>query len=534
LTCRLKHILLLFLLCIPSLVTRAQHISTFAGTKGVKGFAGDGGVAIRALLNYPYKMTMDEQGNMYVVDHPVVRKISTDGIITTIAGNGTAGYSGDGGPATAARIDLGTIAVDKAGNIYLTDANHFVIRKINTAGIITTIAGNGSPVFMGDGGPATIAGIDPGDMEVDDAGNIYLCEYLNARIRKINTAGIISTVAGNGIKESSNASGIATNIPVLPGGIGLDKAGNIYFTDNDRRVRKINAAGIITTIAGTTAAGYGGDGGPATNALLNQPYDVHVDEAGNIYISDRGNHRIRKINPVGMITTFAGNGVQGYSNDGVLATAASTTFPNGLAIDKAGNVYFAETDNFAIRKVTVCIAPLQPSIMITASATHIQAGTPVTFSATIGNGGNDPAFQWLVNGERRGTNSALFTTDALEEDDAVSCILTSSIGCTDPVISNGLTIQVKYKKIQMPTAFSPNRDQKNESFRIPAGTSFKLSSFTIYNRWGELVFKTNNIRQGWDGTQHGIPASAGLYVYAIAGRDRNKETVVKGTVFLVR
>ncbi len=218
----------------------------------------------------------------------------------------------------------------------------------------------------------------------------------------------------------------------------------------------------------------------------------------------------------------------------MLATAAPITFPNGLAVDKAGHVYFAETDNFAIRKVTVCVASLKPSITIAASAMHIQAGTPVTFTATITNGGSDPAYQWLVNGNRQGTYSPLFTTDALEEEDVVTCILTSSILCTDPVVSNGLSIQVKYRKIQMPTAITPNRDQKNETFRIPAGTTFKLSSFTIYNRWGELVFKTNNIRQGWDGTQHGIPANAGLYVYAIAGRDRNKETVVKGTVFLVR
>ncbi len=228
-TCRINSILLVSLLFIPSLVTHAQHITTFAGTKGVKGFAGDGGLAIRALLNYPYKMTIDEQGNMYVVDYPVVRKISTDGVITTIAGTGVPGYSGDGGPATAARIDLGTIAVDKAGNIYLTDANHFVIRKINKAGIITTIAGNGSAVFKGDGGPAAIAGINPGDIEVDDDGNIYVGEYLNARIRKINTAGIISTIAGNGIKENSNASGVATNIPVMPNGMAVDQAGNVYL-----------------------------------------------------------------------------------------------------------------------------------------------------------------------------------------------------------------------------------------------------------------------------------------------------------------
>ena len=254
-TCRIKTILFVFLLLIPSLVTNAQHISTFAGTKGVQGYAGDGGPAIRALFDFAYKMVMDEQGNMYVVDYPYIRKISADGIITTIAGNGIPGYSGDGGPATAARIDLGTIAVDKAGNIYLTDANHFVVRKINTAGIITTIAGNGSPVFMGDGGPAAVAGIDPGDILVDDNGNLFIGEWENARIRKINAAGIISTIAGNGVKENSDASGVATSIPVRPMGMAIDKEGNIYFTEYLSRVRKINTAGMLTTIAGTTAAG---------------------------------------------------------------------------------------------------------------------------------------------------------------------------------------------------------------------------------------------------------------------------------------
>ena len=219
------------------------------------------------------------------------------------------------------------MAVDASGNLYIADTGNNRIRKVSATGIITTVAGNGSAGYSGDGGPATSAQLDgPEGVAVDGSGNLYIADTCNNRIRKVSATGIITTVAGNGSAGYSGDGGPATSAQLsLPAGVAVDGSGNLYIADSgNNRIRKVSATGIITTVAGNGSPGYSGDGGPATSAQLNQPAGVAVDASGNLYIADSSNNRIRKVSATGIITTVAGNGFDGYSGDGGPATSAAT------------------------------------------------------------------------------------------------------------------------------------------------------------------------------------------------------------------
>ena len=331
-------------------------ISTIAGT-GISGFSGDGGSAVSAEINDPGKIVVDAAGNIYFSDihNYRIRKISTSGVITTIAGTGAIGNSGDGGPATAATFNEPYgLALDDTGNLYIADFLNSRIRKINTSGIITTVAGNGVSGYTGDGVAAVSTELYyPNYVYVDHAGNIFISDNGNQRIRKVNTSGIISTVAGNGIGGYTGDGILATNAEInYPAGLWVDTIGNIYLADySNSRIRKINTSGYISTIAGSGIAGYSGDGGAATAAAINRPLDVVMDHAGNIYIADGDNNRVRKINTSGVISLFAGNGAAGYSGDGIPAITAELNTPNALWVDNTGNVYISDTYNSRIRIV---------------------------------------------------------------------------------------------------------------------------------------------------------------------------------------
>jgi len=334
----------------------AQIITTFAGN-GYTGSSGDGFAATNARLHLPTSIAIDPAGNLYINDqlNYNVRKVDPAGIITTIAGiAGVHTSTGDGGPATNATfIDNWGVAADNSGYIYVTDEHGYKVRAINPSGTINVIAGNGGISGSGMGGPATNAAIGtPIGIAADPWGNIYFCDNTNYWVDQINTSGIITKVAGS-IPGFGGDGGPATNARLGEiYGMAADDAGNIYICDaSNHRVRKVNTAGIITTIAGNGTPGFGGDNGPAANANLNRPTGVFVTYTGYIYIADYGNHRIRKVSPDGIITTVAGTGSPGYNGDNIPATSAELFHPIGVIVDTFENIYIADMDNARIRKV---------------------------------------------------------------------------------------------------------------------------------------------------------------------------------------
>ncbi len=416
-------------------------ISTVAG-----GGSGDGGAATAAQLNLPLGVAVDASGNLFIAEYnnQRIRKIDTDGNISTVAGNGTHGFSGDGVAAVWAQLDSPSgVAVDSSGNLFIADYNNR-IRKVGTDGNISTVAGTGSSGFSGDGAAATAARLSsPSGVALDASDNLFIAEY--DRIRKVDavTGNIISTVAGGGVFSQDGVAATAAWLQYASD-VAVDASGNLYIADwNNNRIRKVDftatpapAASLTaspTTIAGgqsstltvastnavsaviqpgnlfvtldntgagtvtvsptqtvtyaltvtdahggqaidtatvtvsdgptstppdpgtiTTVAGpgdFGGDGAAAAAAWMRNPSSVAVDGSGNLYIADSPNHRIRKVDTDGNISTIAGNGAKGFSGDGTAATAAQLNFPGGLALDSAGNLYIADGSNHRIRKV---------------------------------------------------------------------------------------------------------------------------------------------------------------------------------------
>lgn len=284
----------------------------------------------------------------------VVPVLHGQGIITTVAGNGTAGFTGDGGPATSAEIGgyaqpLG-MAVDNQGNVYVMDGGSNRIRKVDEHGIINTVAGGGNGPGLGDGGPAINAQIGPQGIVFDSAGNMYIAG--GNLVRKVNPAGIISTIAGNVLAGPffSGDGGPAVSAGLSASNVAVDGAGNVYISDIiNNRIRKIDKNGIITTVAGSGAQGYSGDGGPATKAALFLPQGLAADKAGNLYFADNAVH-VRKVDTSGIITTIAGDGTPISISEGVLATKTGMT-PTFVAVDGAGNLFIADTGGGRVRKI---------------------------------------------------------------------------------------------------------------------------------------------------------------------------------------
>jgi gliding motility-associated-like protein len=547
---KLNLISLSFLLvCAGSTATHSQTISTVAGVVGSAGYLGDYGKATDAKFNNPRAVATDNSGNLYIADmrNHVIRKVNSTGIISTVAGNGTSGTTTANTPAISAPLNQPTgMAIDNEGNIYIADYNASTVKKVNAQGIMTTFAGNGTEGFGGDGGQAAAAKLyKPVAIAMDNAGNMFISDASNKVIRKVNKNGIITTYAGTpGRAGYSGDGGPATAAKLTqPAGIAVDNAGNLYIADPSCSViRKVTPQGIISTFAGNGNPGYSGDGGPATKAefQIGSPQGVAVDNAGNVYASDYQNHVVRKISTSGIITTIAGTGAPDYTGDGGPAISASIWYPIGIATDNAGNIYITDSYNNTIRKIVSCVAvpptfnvqpgnkdicengkaefsisannagayqwqvntgtggwnnvtdgganysgattntltvkgagasmnsyeyrcmatnacsnsystpailsvtaSKQPSVNIAAANTTICSGSEVTFTATATNAGNNPIYQWQVNGANAGSSTAAFVSDKLANGDVISCMVTSSGGCSAPVASvNKITMNV--------------------------------------------------------------------------------------------
>ncbi|MEP7362270.1 MAG: SMP-30/gluconolactonase/LRE family protein [Acidobacteriota bacterium] len=378
-------------------VNAQNLISTIAGS-GQAAVPKDGGLAVDAGLSLPFGVAVSSTGIIYVADrgNNRVRRIDTTGKITTAAGTGDIGYSGDGGPGPAARLAYPAgLAVDFGGSLYIADRSNHRIRKVNPQGVISTFAGNGVPGAAGDGGPAATASLlYPTDVAVDASGRVLIADSGNNSIRRVDTNGIISTIAGTGQAGYSGDGGQAVQARFSsPAGVAVDLYGNIIVSDsNNRRVRKIISSGTVTTIAGTGSDGQSVDGTLAVAASLTAPIGVAIDNNGNVFIADRQDVRIRKVNSAGIISTVAGNSYSGFSGDGGISTQARLAFPEGVAVDAAGNVYLTDRNNNRLRAVlanppTFVASPGAISFSATASGAPTPAAQvtvlPLTGSQTL-------------------------------------------------------------------------------------------------------------------------------------------------------
>ncbi|HTA84362.1 MAG TPA: T9SS type A sorting domain-containing protein [Bacteroidia bacterium] len=365
-----------------------QCVYPYAGN-GTTGYRGSGYLATLAEFRQPNGVAIDNQGNIYIADenNNMVWEVNTSGIISVIAGDGAASHTGDGGYASNATLNFpDAVAVDNQGNIYIAEGGTAIggsgnndVRMIDNTGIITTIAGTGSWFNNGDTNTvATLAPINPYGVAVDYLGNVYISDNINQFIEKVTPWGSITTIAGIGNNGFSGDGGQATAADLNnPVGVAVDKNLNVYVADSyNNRIRMINTAGIITTIAGSNTGGYSGDGGQATAAELNKPTGVFVDSTGtNIYIADAGNNRIRKVSG-GIITTIAGNGTAGFNGDYKTATTTELNSPGSVMADLSGNIYFTDNNN-TVREIKSG-APAAPVNLSQADSMNICYGSSTT------------------------------------------------------------------------------------------------------------------------------------------------------------
>jgi sugar lactone lactonase YvrE len=347
----------------PPAAAPAYRITTLAGT-GKAGYDGDGGPAVAAKLNHPTSVDVDRAGNVFIADsaNHRIRKVAPDGTIATFAGTGQSGFSGDGGPAAAAQLSgpYG-VRVDGRGNVYIADSRNRRVRKVTPDGIITTVAGDGGREARGEGGPATAASLgSPVDMVADGAGNLYVaCTDVVNVVWKVTPDGLVHAAAGTAKRRAAGEStyggdgGPATAARLnVPGALALDRDGNLYIADlRNHAVRKVGADGVIRTVAGTGKPGFDGDGGPAAAARLREPAGVAFGADGSLFIADGVNYRVRRVGPDGVIRTVAGSGKRGQPGGDGPALAAALGVLDILALDAAGNVYVADYSGNRVHKL---------------------------------------------------------------------------------------------------------------------------------------------------------------------------------------
>ena len=523
--------LFLILLFIP-FCAHAQIITTYAGNGIADTLYGNGGPATAGSVASPSGLNFDDTGNLLICQVNLVRKVNKlTNIISTIAGADTAngascgGTGGDGCLAITASITTPeAICVDSADNYYIDDAWYSEIRKVTIAtGIIDTFAGDRNVGSSGDGGPAKNAELGQPKGVCFDTGKhfLYISDELNNRVRKVNMlTDTISTFAGTGVNGYSGDGGPAINAEFSHVyGICIDNANNLYICDrNNARIRKVDAAtGIVTTIVGNGTTGYSGDGGLATNAMINTPAALCFDKCGNLYFSEYNGQRVRRVDGVtGVITTIAGNGTIGYSGDSGLAVNAQFNGPFGVAIDSSGNLFISDQENNRVRKVTI-FNPII-NISITPGDT-LCFGTPVRMYALFAGGGPTPHLTWHLNG------SFFITGDTCvyipHNGDSISCTLLSSSPCVGNPVAISNTIHFVVDSVTIPAInLAGNPAATIGSFvTVNATVAGAGSSYTIHWYDNSVLFNTTTVPTvtytKTAGTDHitatVIPTSAGCF-----------------------
>lgn len=354
---------------IPAQTVAQGQTYTVAGN-GTSGFSGDGGAAVQAQLRFPAGLAMDSQNRLYIADalNNRIRRVE-NGIITTLAGSGAYGFAGDGGSAINAQFKNPTaLSISNDGTIFIADSNNHRIRKIDTNGLISTLAGTGDFGFSGDNGAANAAQLNlPQGVSVDRLGNVYIADTQNHRIRKVDTSGRITTIAGIGTAGFAGDGDFAALSQLnQPTSVRINSVGEIFVADSgNHRICKIDASGIIRTVAGAGISGFAGDNALAINALLNYPRGISFDRDGNLYIADTNNHRIRKVDLSNKISTIAGSGTAGFAGDGNTALSVLFNYPVDLWIDKGGNLFVADYANQRVRRIDAHL----PQLTVTKSGT---------------------------------------------------------------------------------------------------------------------------------------------------------------------
>lgn len=544
---------------------QSQIISTYAGNglnaygSGViPTYSGDGGLATQAQVD-PLFLGKDSKGNIYISQasaYYVVRKIDHNtGIITTVAGNGTQGYSGDGGLATSAQLNEPRgIAFDSKDNLYIADYWSNCIRRVDAStGIITTIAGDGKKMngYTGNNGPAKDALLfNPHHIAFDQSDNLYFTDFNNNCIRRIDAqTGIITKVAGGdppGFPGFSGDGGPAQNSSIrAPWSIAVNKDGDIFFSDLwNNRIRKIAAqTGIITTIAGNGKEGSTGDGGLAINAEIYTPRDISLDAEGNLFIcagvNDLTSPYVRKIDmATGIITKVAGSGQIAFSGDGGHPLSAGMR-PSSTIFDNDGNLYIADAWNVRVRKVSA--SPLlAPTIYHNGSDC---LSLPVSFNLVAGY--NITGAAWTFGDPASGSNNS---SNALSPEHVFSApgnyTITATVSSGSQTIAASTTVTIKdcpdpgnnpVGELMIPNAFSPNADGVNDYFKLITASEPQFFEMSIYNRSGQRIFHSRNIFRYWDGKFKSTDCPAEAYVYIIKYQfDGLPARLRSGNIILVR
>ena len=463
----------------------AQTITTIAGNH-TPGYSGSGGPATAAELNNPGDILMDHSGNLIISDYNnnAIRRIDGSGVITTIVGTGVPGYTGDGGSALTALINHPCgVALTNSGELYFCDYGNNVIRKVDASGIISTVAGNGSLGYSGDGGPATNATLNPTRIAVGHSGVFYIADYENNCVRMVSATGMISTVAGTGVAGYSGDGGPATAAQIyVATSVVVDPLGNLYICDQfNQCIRKVNTLGIISTIAGTGTMGYTGDGGPATAATFHYPSNVNVDFKSGIYISDAYNNAVRKISPEGIISTIAGNGAAGYTGDGGPATAAKLNQPWAVTFG-CETLFIADAFNNVIRKVDYYLGmpPISgdTAVNVDSTITLTIPSSGGVWSSTSPGIASVGSATGLVTGLAPGTDTIGYTT----------ICGTSTYVITVPGSTTSTNVQNVTKDAIISISPNPSKGELIISGKISGSSNSNELNLDIYDMTGRVIY----------------------------------------------